>query len=717
MHRLLIIAAALATGACGSGSTTEGLAAETVTSVETASVPGYLWTAGECPGFTPSMTPYSLPLDEGSVVNSFDLETMLLMEGLPSSLVEHGFSLMDAPWLGDRPVSAFSALRNDRVPVFVSSGVVLHLFHILFDQALASVEQRYLIRDLDILSSHLYALALERDDELSAAYFAVGCSILDDAFVPDASVSALVEAELALMADAAGFAESPIFGYEEDYGQYVPRGHYTANRRLEKYFLAAMWFGRMTFMLDGGEPFGPGAVYAVSSERAEEQTMAALAIAEDMLSDAPGEVTLADVWRRMYRVTALFAGYSDDLTPPDYLRVSGLMDGFEQGRFVALADSLFPAPAVYGGTGRAMLSPGSDGSGLTGRSRGMRLMGQRYAVDSRTLGSLVFPFVGPDVSGDLRTMPTGLDVAAMLGSAAADSLLETTGAFGFPGYTDTLAALRREVGSLSPGERRATLYSAWLGVLSMYVDDLRTGWPVFMLEREWDLARLGTLLASWATLRHDTILYVKQSYTAQVISIPPSRMQPSAGFVEPLPEMYHELAGMLGMLRGELDALGMLDDTLAARLGSAETFAMDLRDISIRELEGQPLTDEQDGMLGSLPAILLMIIDGQGDPETGSETSLIADVHTDQNTGEVLEVGSGPLDLMLVVFTRPDGQLEAAAGPVLSYYEFTAPMDGRMTDGDWRGVISSGGATRPWWTRGLIDSDPMTAPPSMMIPE
>ena len=95
----------------------------------------------------------------------------------------------------------------------------------------------------------------------------------------------------------------------------------------------------------------------------------------------------------------------------------------------------------------------------------------------------------------------------------------------------------------------------------------------------------------------------------------------------------------------------------------------------------------------------------------------MADVHTDQNTGEVLEVASGPLDLMLVVFTRPDGLLEAAAGPVLSYYEFTAPMAGRMTDDQWREMVASGGATRPWWIRGLIDRDPMSPPPSMMIPE
>ena len=37
----------------------------------------------------------------------------------------------------------------------------------------------------------------------------------------------MVQNELTLIKGHEGFADSPIFGYKEDYSQYVPRGHYT----------------------------------------------------------------------------------------------------------------------------------------------------------------------------------------------------------------------------------------------------------------------------------------------------------------------------------------------------------------------------------------------------------------------------------------------------------------------------------------------------------
>ena len=55
-------------------------------------------------------------------------------------------------------------------------------------------------------------------------------------------------------------------------------------------------------------------------------------------------------------------------------------------------------------------------------------------------------------------------------------------------------------------------------------------------------------------------------------------------------------------------------------------------------------------------------------------------MHTDQNSGKVLEEGTGYVDLGVFVYVQPDGQLVAGAGPVLSYYEFKHPMADRLTD-------------------------------------
>jgi hypothetical protein len=39
--------------------------------------------------------------------------------------------------------------------------------------------------------------------------------------------------------------------------------------------------------------------------------------------------------------------------------------------------------------------------------------------------------------------------------------------------------------------------------------------------------------------------------------------------------------------------------------------------------------------------------------------------------------------------TKPDGSIFLAAGPVLSYYEFKHPMNGRLTDEAWRELLAS----------------------------
>ena len=62
----------------------------------------------------------------------------------------------------------------------------------------------------------------------------------------------MVDKELALIEAHQGYADSPLFGYKEDYSQYVPRGHYTRNDQFKTYFKAMMWYGRIGFRLQPG---------------------------------------------------------------------------------------------------------------------------------------------------------------------------------------------------------------------------------------------------------------------------------------------------------------------------------------------------------------------------------------------------------------------------------------------------------------------------------
>jgi len=77
---------------------------------------------------------------------------------------------------------------------------------------------------------------------------------------------------------------------------------------------------------------------------------------------------------------------------------------------------------------------------------------------------------------------------------------------------------------------------------------------------------------------------------------------------------------------------------------------------------------------------------------------VVADVHTDGNTHQVLEEGVGYVRLMLVAYKVPDGRILIGAGPVMSYYEFKHPMDDRLTDEKWRNLLASNPPKRPKWT-------------------
>ena len=83
------------------------------------------------------------------------------------------------------------------------------------------------------------------------------------------------------------------------------------------------------------------------------------------------------------------------------------------------------------------------------------------------------------------------------------------------------------------------LYLDWLGCLrTLSRPTTAVHYPEVMRTQAWAMKLTNTQLASWTTLRHDTILYVKQSYPKQ------SDCSYPAGYVEPLPEFWARMEQM-----------------------------------------------------------------------------------------------------------------------------------------------------------------------------
>jgi len=692
------------------------------------------------------IAPYDLPVEEVDVVNFDDVVDALGAAGQTDTLITNGF--MVRPW-GEAEdfAEVYRQLKTLDVPVFVTADTWLHLYHVQFDEILKELEETVFYDHIMAVTDRLIESArarycasegLLRDAaKKNLAYLWVARELLtvsdDPSTAPaedvDAAVVDDVEAELALIMAHAGFAQSPQFAYLEDYSQYVPRGHYTRSEKLKSYFRALMWYGRLTMLLKGGEPaceydYCPA---LITPEEADQQTVASLLLTVDLQTLEADGIPLAERWENVYLVTAFFVGLADDLTLYEYhealVEVLGRMFPVAQltdpDRLLDLraALALKRSPAIYGGTGGQVIwmEPGEEITPemldeLLEKSKGFRFMGQRFVPDSYAMGRLVSPGAGA-LDGDsdaftavltpvgwVRGFPRGLDVMALLGSTRAAGWLTELGDDAYTQYADSFDELQTYFADQEPVDWHRNLYWGWLYALQPLLEEPAPGTQTFMETDAWRDKSLNTALASWAELRHDTILYAKQSYTPSFdteSSEPPVFDVP--GYVEPNPEFFARLLALNEMTRTGLDELGVLAEGARNRLESLSGLLGQMLDISVRELAGQTLTEADHDLLRNLAGSLDLVLGGV--EPAGAKTTIVADVHTDQNSQKVLEEGVGYIELVLVVLRQPDGHLTLNAGPVLSYYEFQHDMFDRLTDEAWRDLLPTTEAPpAPPWT-------------------
>jgi hypothetical protein len=532
----------------------------------------------------------------------------------------------------------------------------------------------------------------------------------------------VVKKERTLIEAHKGFAVSPLFNYKEDYSQYVPRGHYTRRFILKKYFKAMMWYGRLTFVIK------EKIIQADSKEEKERiaklQTLQAALISATADKVKVDKRTVAEVWDRIYAVTAYYVGIADDLTLYEYRDVMLKVFGEKFAAKTMLEDkkwfefrkelALLRPPAIYSGTGAiegppVKIATEEDLKKALEDTKGLRFMGQRYIPDSYMMGKLVYPTVGAfkgdnkpftlvmSQGGPIRGFPRGLDVMALLGSERARAILDSEGDTNYDRYDETMKKLADEFSNFKEKDWNRNLYWSWLYSLKTLLEPAGKGTQAFMQTEAWTDKQLNAALASWAELRHDTILYAKQSYTMEAGSAP-LQPKPVVGYVEPVPEFYARLLAMTRMTRRGLSDMNALDEKATKRLESLESILKQLLDISVKELDNKALTKDEYSFIRNFGKRLERVITGVS--EAGEKTTMIADVHTDQNSEQCLEEGVGYVKMIVAAYRLPDGRILMGAGPVLSYYEFKQPMGKRLTDEKWREMLKTDKAPeQPEWTK------------------
>ncbi len=678
---------------------------------------------------SPQVPGYELPVKIAEATNYQKFQSAMTIEGQAAAVLQrNGFVVMDfGSW--DKVAGFYEGLKGREVPIFVTSDSLLHLYHIQFDKTLKDIEQQQFYAQLIELTDLMQRASQDQYDTLAGdlheaarynwAYFTVARKLLEpDAAVPK-PLREDVEAELALIEAHSGDSPSPLFVYKENYSQYVPRGHYTRTEELKRYFKAMMWYGRIGMLLVGKD-LNPDAL--LEQEVADRQTLQAALLAGALFSDNQQLTRARQIWQRIYEVTAFYVGLADDLTPTQYSQALEQVLGTSlqwqaltaAGTLDKLREQLAScgAPRIYGGTGALEVAPPFSPEQLQealGLTAGLRFMGQRFVPDSYMMGKLVMPSVGgftgsgepftlvQSAAGPIRGFPRGLDVLSVLGSARAAEILQVSGDTAYKKYDEVLGELQEEFSQMGPVAWHKNLYWSWLDSLRALLEPTAgEGWPTFMTTQAWQDKSLNTALASWAQLRHDTILYAKQSQTMVATAAPPMQQEPVVGYVEPVPDFYARLLSLTRMTKDGLAALEVLDEEAAQRLDSLAGILQRLLDISQQELANQALTEEDYKFIEDFGERLEYVVSGVEDQ--GLETTIIADVHTDGNTQQALEEGTGYLRVIVVAYKLPQGNLVLGAGPVLSYYEFKHPMSDRLTDEAWKALLQSGNApATPEW--------------------
>lgn len=612
----------------------------------------------------------SMLRDYDNKTTTADFET--LDEGMKKALSSNGFRINPSPMYSeyvmvDDMADAYADTR-DYAADFITTDMFLHAWHLIFDRMLQKAESGYLSGALDKAMTRAAEELGKARGQLAAregAYdsardvFDITRSLLGN---KQASLSPKGLEEIKRIMDANSFAPSLITGADTDYSQYRPRGHYTLTPELQRYFRAAAFLGGAGWdiLSDTGEP-------AIESLR----TAALITL----VMDSAGKD-----WTDFEAPVNFLFGRADDPGPSELLPIvkrvigdySGLADDKKIRRLAAEIKTKIAPPRI-----------GVAGSGIN-----FRVSGKKFSFDAYIFTMLTTP----SVKG--RALPEGTDVMTVLGSAAAAEVSARNGKF--PAYPGIVRSLTDEFRGFD------SAFTKWLGLLGEGFKDSGSK-QFFYRSPAWRWKKLLTASASWAELKHDTVLYAKQS-GAEMGGGPvweAGKFEPPypRGYVEPDPQTFDAIIKIIERAEDFITRFPFesKESEYTKKLEKLKTLCVTARDIARFEVGGRKLSinDYQNikSLARSFTSDLLLPSDMTGylDPDDVQDQlkmALIIDVATDPITAEtILLAGIGTPRAIYVFVDDKSGGHRVARGYVYSYYEFMSGSDNRMTGAEWKKIV------------------------------
>ncbi len=665
----------------------------------------------------------------------FDLVdgAMQLTDAEKEMLAQNGFVISESR-MWDRFIEGYAWIYWQDLPVLISSDSILHAVHQSYSDLLKQTERQILVPEMDkLLRETRHSLQQNRatytGDAANLAgdvdtYLTVALLLLnregleygtDGAyhFNKDAlNAPDIVKEYMALAHQAAAYEKVDLLGAERliDFTLFQPRGHYDDNPILESYFRAMSWLAHIDYRFVEYDP-------RTSKPKLNQDAIVSAKILQEAIDDAGQRLR----WEQINGLIEVFAGRSDNMMLPDFDRflvdtnlesVNAISKARQADLLEQLSTHDYGQQRITGNIiQRHINNPSSE---PIPRPVSFALLGQRFSIDAYVMGNLVYDRMLRDGRPVERPFPSSLDVMYALGNDhALTHLGEELATWE---YEKHLAYQRSVVDSLDASFWDAPIYNEWLKMIRALNEPTTSeNYPQAMRTEAWADKTLQTQLASWAQLRHDNLLYTKQSFTtAQVACEYPT------GYVEPYPDLYaalHSYAQTSGDALAKLDSKGWDDGAIQSQQAALTYFedvanvAKMLQTLSEKELRLEEFTPQEADFVKSIIKQRVSSYNGCGGPMLEEEwdgwygdlffdlddnPAVIADIHTNPTTDpssslyppRVLHVATGPVVPIFMIVDTDEGPT-LYVGPSFTYYEQitvgnekTPPR--RLTDREWR---------------------------------
>jgi hypothetical protein len=642
-------------------------------------------------------------------------------------------------------------LYNDDLPLYLSSDVILQAWHRSYASMLRELEETWMfpawIELLESLSAHLAALwethretglkqsLLDCDYFLTVARSLAAGSNAPSRLGQDELVQHTLEA---IRTEQAKSLE--VFGEERliDFSQFKPRGYYAETPVLQRYFQTIMWLSRIDFRVTAAASVDP-------SEALRELRDSALLFL--LLKQA----NALENWSQLNAVIELFVGLPDSMNFAQIARLLQSAGISTIGDLAASASLERVQQLLLEGNFGVQQIMGDLYVAPAGKlPRSFTVFGQRFVPDSWALGKVVYDNIRWANTNVLRRLPGAADVAfgALANNAVVPFIVAGIKGELEPGhewrdgvpYQHNLTAVRMTLDELPPEFWSQNIYVRWLDALrTLSESHIDPRLPQSMRTHAWAMKSLNTQLASWTELRHDTVLYAKQSYTSMIICSYP------CVFVEAVPVFWQKMADMAAFAANGISRVTIPQRQIpfnGYELSSSEIRSNQvaflrqfsdrmttLRQISTKELERKPLSDEEteflhnvveiqklyDGLQysGWLPALFYRSAFYKNFPNwrfhqdqgISRRDSLVTDVHTvpnDIDAGHILHQAIGRVNFLFMAVETVHEKI-VCGGPVFTHYEMPTEGMNRMTDDEWDKILNTAGSPAPpLWTQEFL---------------